>query len=663
MIVNDYLIVERNIVTLGLMLQRTILGMAFVLALGGGATTCHAAAPAHAKPADAHSVRSGDDEPFFEKKARLSKDVGATFVTISDGLPPAMWQFPPNDPYPGWFIYRPSLLKIFPPKEVRPYVEAKYADRIASVLGSRCRILRKYGLKGTFNSNEPQTLPEAVFVAYPELRGPRVDQPNRSRTAWWSPSVDEPKTLQLYAEAMKSMLRLCPEIENFNFLTSDSGSGFDWVPGLYAGLNGNAKWKDRPMALRVSGFLINLQQAAKEEGHDITINLNPITPRQWMTASFSPEVSDAIVRSLPRGLALGGREGPDGRPFGSAARGGAFGGGGHEAFSPVVGIVVPGMGDGGQPAPANPAPEGTAESYTPRIAVDLGDQTTIDFNYRMAKALRGQLGGNMVERLQTLRAFAASEVGQQNADTLLEVWSSLNQVQQRLDVLNFGEMLQFGHVLNRWITRPMVPFPEELTAAEKKDWRPFLFQAKGEEQALDLTDIQAMRMYEGWGAKMLFQRAIETTAPQVLRASQLLARFAPSVEDASRRRYWELYSLRLEAAYCLLESADHMVSYQATLDRVRQLGLKPEDNPPLGVESDWARTYMMELARKEIDAMIRLRQIMQSTREPVLETADDEREESVMRLGPNVAAQIKTKIDTMNRHWRDYDRIFTVPNP
>jgi hypothetical protein len=649
------------------------LGIVLVLALGGSAAARHAAPMARV-----HSVRGVDSEAFFDKKARLSKALGATFVTITEGLPPAMWQFSSDDPYPGWFIYRPSLLKIFPPKNVAPFVDVKYADRIATILEGRCKILRKYGLKATFNSNEPQTLPEAFFVAYPELRGPRVDQPNRSRAAWWSPSVDEPQTLALYAEAMKTMLRRCPEIENFNFLTSDSGSGFDWVPGLYAGMNGNEKWKDRPMERRVSGFLINLQEAAKDAGHDITINLNPITPRQWMMASFSPEVSDAIVHALPRGLALGGREGPDGRPFGTAAKGGAFGGGGHEAFSPVVGIVVPGMGDGGsaghasiasdvdgeRPASADAAPAGDATiPYAPRISVDLGDETTIDFNYRMAKALGGRPGGNMIERLEKLRAFAAAEVGEQNADALLDVWNSLNRVEERLDVLNFGGMLEFGHVLNRWIDRPMVPFPEELSDAEKKDWRPFLFQAKGEEQADDLADIQAMRMYKGWGASMLFQRAIETTAPQVLDASRRIARIASGAKDANTRRFWDLYAIRLEAAYCLLESADHMVSYQAQLDRARELGAKPENNPPLGAQSDWARTDMMDLARKEIDTMIRLRQILQSTSEPILETAQDGDRENVMRLGPAIADQIKNKIDTMNRHWRDYDRIFTVPNP
>ena len=33
-----------------------------------------------------------------------------------------------------------------------------------------------------------------------------------------------------------------------------------------------------------------------------------------------------------------------------------------------------------------------------------------------------------------------------------------------------------------------------------------------------------------------------------------------------------------------------------------------------------------------------------------------------MRLGPDLLSQLQTKIDTMNAHWTDYDRIFTKPN-
>jgi hypothetical protein len=590
------------------------------------------------------ALHAADVSPF-ERKAQLSREIGATVVNITDDLPAALWQYDTkDDPYPGWYVYRPGLLKIFPPKEVKPFVDAAYADKVAGILEQRCAILRKYGLKANFNSTEPQTMPESFFTAYPDLRGPRVDQPNRARAARWAPSVDEPMTLRLYAEAVKSLVHRCPEVESFTFLTSDSGSGFDWAPALYAGINGNAKWKDRPMEDRVVGFMTTLQNAAKEEGRDITIAINPIAPRSWMTATFSKPVLDAIVAKLPRGLAVSGHEGPDGRPFKGRPGPGAFGGN-RGPFAPVVGISVPDL------------------TSHPLDLVDLGDASVMEFNARLMLFLKQHPEDkSLAIHLQVLRAFAAEEVGEANADTVVEAWRSLGNVNQRLDVLNFGAMLQFGHVLGRWIDRPMVPFPEELTDAEKKDWRPFLFQAKGEDQALDLVDIQAMRMYEGWGAKLLFQRAIETAAPQVLTASQRIAKLAPSITDPAKRAYWQAYAVRLEVAYCLLESAEHMVSYQAHLDRVRAQHLMPEADPPLGAGSDWARTDMMELARKEIDTMIRLKRLIETSPVPVIETAASPAEETAMRLGPDLARKIGHKIETMNRHWRDYDRIFTMPN-
>jgi hypothetical protein len=220
-----------------------------------------------------------------------------------------------------------------------------------------------------------------------------------------------------------------------------------------------------------------------------------------------------------------------------------------------------------------------------------------------------------------------------------------------------------GHVLNRWITRPMVPFPQELAATEKKDYRAFLFQARGEEQADNLIDIQAMRMYEGWGAKMLFQRTIELTVPRARRALSLVEGIDGATKDETARKQWNLMGKRLQAVIYLLESADNMVAYQAQLDRVKSLGAKPEVNPVLGVQSSWDRTDLMETARKEIDTMVNLNRLLESTKEPILDLAPTPEEETIMRLGPNLASQIKHKIDIMNAHWRDYDRLFTLPNP
>src|SRR5436305_1157940 len=149
-------------------------------------------------------------------------------------------------------------------------------------------------------------------------------------------------------------------------------SGFDWTAGLYPGANGNSNYQDRPIADRVVGFMTNIQQAAAAAGHPVRININQIDPRQWMIPTFGPDLLENIVRKLPRGLAVNGKEGPDGRPFDT---GGGRGGG--NPFYPVVGLVVPSF------AAVAPASGG-------RIGYNFGDAESIELTYRLLKAARGR---------------------------------------------------------------------------------------------------------------------------------------------------------------------------------------------------------------------------------------------------------------------------------
>jgi len=172
-----------------------------------------------------------------------------------------------------------------------------------------------------------------------------------------------------------------------------------------------------------------------------------------------------------------------------------------------------------------------------------------------------------------------------------------------------------------------------------------------------------MRAYEGWGAKLLFQRTIETVMPQMHAALGRVGRIRDGGKDDTSRMQWDLTAKRLQAVIYLLQSADDMVAYQAQLDRVTALGAKPEANPVLGVQSGWDRTALMETARREIDTMANLERLLESTDQPILDLAPTPGDETIMRLGPSTAAEIKHKIDVMNAHWRDYDRLFTSPNP
>jgi len=589
--------------------------------------------------------RDADDLADFDRRARMARELGATEVVVTEGLPIAYWELDADDPYPAWFAHHATLFKIFPPEAVRPFMDVAYAARVQRIVAERCRILGKYDLKAIWSANEPGVLPEAFFAAHPEYRGPRIDQVTRSKKVYFAPNVANPDVLAMYRESTNALLSACPQIETFLWVTTDAGSGFDWAPGLYPGANGVPENRDVPLADRVVGFMSNIQQAAATSGHRIRINVNQIPPRPWMIPTFGPDVLENIQRKLPTDLAVNGKEGPDGRPFETGITGIDDG-----AFSPVVGLVVPSF----DPIPRS---SGTHKAYL------LGDRESEDFAFRLFKSTADQPMATTAERLSALRRFAASEVGDNQADTLIDAWSALNDVRKYLDVLDFGPMLRMGHVLNRWIERPMVPIPAELTDAEKAGYRRFLFQAGTEESASNLADIQAMRMYEGWGAHLLFQRAIEISMPRVRRAQKDFDTLAASATTSDAADYWRLTSKRVHALGYLLQSADDMVGYQAQLDRVTALNAKPEAHPVLGTQSDWARADMINTARREIDTAVALDKLMSSSSRPLLDLAASDGEETIMKLGPNFQSVLRQKVRTMNAHWRDYDRLFTMPNP
>lgn len=622
------------------------------LALAPATALSQSAPPPPANMADAARNAAADaafdrqDAERYAQEAALQRDLGANQMNITRGLPIARFELDRDDPYPGWFTHHMGLFKIFPPAALQPYMDMTYVKRLQKLVATRCQALGANGLNAVWTANEPAVLPEAFFVAHPEYRGPRIDQAARSRKIYFAPNIENPDVQAMYRESVTSLMKLCPRIETFIWVTTDAGSGFAWNPGLYPGANGPADQASRPLADRVVGFMTNIQQAAQAAGgHPVRININQIEPRRWMLPTFGPDVEANIVRQLPPGLAVNGKEGPDGKRFETGTARPS-----DSPFSPIVGLAVPSF----APVRANAGP---------RKGFDLGSAEALQFNYRLAKATNGQPMADRLQRLTALHQFAVSEVGEAQAGNLVEAWQALDDVALLMQPLDFGGMLKFGHVLNRWLERPMVPYPAELTDAEKAPWRPYLFQARGGDQAGDLADIQAMDMYKGWGARLLFQQTIDTALPRAEKAHALFEQIAASRTDAAAKAEWTLTAQRTQALIYLLRSADNMVEYQAQLERVTALGAKPEAKPVLGVQSDWARADLINLARSEIDTAVAMDRLLADAKGPILDMAPTTTEDYSLRLGPNVRENLRLKIRTMNAHWRDYDRMFTVPNP
>lgn len=586
----------------------------------------------------------------FETFVIKAKKHGATHIRLTENIPPALYQFDvEGDPYPGWYIYHADLMKVFPPERLKAYVNMEYAELLASLLEERCKILRKYGLKGQYWSGEPHVLPEKFFVDNPKLRGARIDHPQRSRTARFGACVDQPEVLEMYRESMINLIKRCPEVEFFQLKTSDAGSGFCWTNALYAGRNGNSICEHIPMEERVSKFMITLQDAAKEAGKNIEINIQPIEPRQWMPHTFdNPQLVSAM---LPQGLTVENFK----NSVGESRRTGRPSWGG-ERFYPVVGL-------------SNPIR--TAQSLTryykqgineSRMIVSYSEPSNLDFNLGLFEHFERIKPKNSVEMMKVLRNYATAIAPENGADDLIEIWFAIDRISNDLRVLNFGPILQFGPILGRWINRPLVPFPEELSAKEIEYYRPFLFQAKGEEQANNLIDIQAMRMFEGYGARMLVQRVYEMVMSNLVKAENLAKGLMEKATDPSRKEEWNNLVNQLAVLHSLIQTIDNVVAYQALLDLAKSRDLKPEENPVLGMGESWERQEILHIARNEIDNSARLKRLLESSKDPLIHTALIPEYETSRMLGPELPSQIKNKIDIMNRHWLDYNRIYTAPN-
>jgi hypothetical protein len=297
-----------------------------------------------------------------------------------------------------------------------------------------------------------------------------------------------------------------------------------------------------------------------------------------------------------------------------------------------------------------------------KLLVSYEDPSTADFNLALYNFFEGAKPHNTVEMMQTLRAFAKTIAGDEGADDLLDVWLALDDIANDLQVLNFGSVLTFGPVLDRWINRPLVPVSENLTDEEKDYYRPFIFQAKGEEQANNLVDIQAMRMFEGYGARLLVQRVYEMVIQKLVTAQKLTDKLLTQERNSEATNKWEALKNRLAVLHSLMRTIDNVVGYQALLDVVHNRNVSPESNPVLGTGPSWDRQEIMRIARNEIDNTANLKKILESSKISLIQEAILPEYETIRMLGPDLISQLKKKIDIMNAHWEDYKKLYTSPN-
>jgi hypothetical protein len=583
----------------------------------------------------------------FEDFAERAKQSGATHINLSnEDLPFSRWEYDvEGDPYPSWVITNMGLLKIATPEILKPYLPQDYAEKVLSILEERCKVLRKYGLKAAFKTFEPQMMPEKVYEDHPLWRGPRVDHPCRSKTARWAPDIDNPEVLQLYRESFAILLKRCPEIEILSLTTNDSGTGLSWSGGLYSGATGNTFNKMRETDERIFSFFSVFTETAKKAGVKMEIDF-------YGTREKFPE---RIAKGLTEGMAIENFEGPDSRTFKSEV---GFVMDFYQLLYPVVGIP--------DPLKFLLELELAKKSGAKRLFVLFGDRFNKELYFEIYDKFKINPSNDIITRLLFLKTLAGSKVGEQEADHLFNLWLSLFEVRNSLIIGNLGgfggSVFYLGAVQERWLTRPFVPFPEDLNPQDRNYFRKFQFQALSEEQANNMANMQANLIYSGWSGMSFMSRimsSVRSSVSQAIAANTYLLKLNITPEQ---HKEFLILDLRLQALSILCNNAENAISYQALLDKAKTSEYKPENNIDIGMPSSWERSMVLETARQEIDNTGLLIQLLESTDLEILDLAPSKELEDIRRLGPDFKDQLKKKLKIMNEHWLDYNRIFPTPN-
>ncbi len=578
----------------------------------------------------------------FQEFARQAKKSGATHIVLTaEDLPWAMWQMDtPGDPYPAWAMSNVGLLKVAPPDALQPFLPKDYADTVQGILRSRCEVLRKLGLKAAFTTFEPQFLPERVYEAHPLWRGPQVDHPLRSRVPRFAPSIDNPEVLALYRESIRKLLTFCPEIEIISLHTNDSGSGMSWSGGLYQGPNGNSLFRGLPMYQRYRDFFGALQAGAADA------RPGPLEIDAEWVREPAPEL---VAGKLGVGMAVANLEGPNATPYKADV---GFLLDYFYPFYPAQGIPMP--------VRYLEELEQASKSSAPRLFYLIGDRYNSDLYLQIYDAFARKPTHDDATRVGLLRAIAAARVGEAGAGSLVDAWMALDRVQRDADILNFGgTVFYIGSVHQRWLTRPFVPFPEELKPAETEYYRKYQFQARSEDRARDLGDIQGTRQYEGLGGTAVSGKLLVRMEADLSRARAGLHTIETTASPALKQQL-DLLDKRIRVFGILVDNCRDALEFQYMLDFANggRLLRPIEFQEHLTDIPEW-RT-IKDTARREMDDSIVLANLIESTKDVLIDTAKTPAEENIRVLGPDLASQLRRRVKIMVSHWEDYERLFDL---
>lgn len=541
------------------------------------------------------------------------------------------------DMYQWWCTYAIALDMYFESDLTRGTYTRDMLNRNFNKLKASSELCKAWGITPTFIAFEPRFWPERLYDKYPDLRGPRVDNPRFSAEPEYAPDINHPLVRQHYAEMMTQLMEAIPYIGVFSVYSQDSNAGFPWAEKLYAGPNGPVAGRQKPVEVGVNNFMTTLRDAGRKINPDLQLTV--CTHQGW----YAPDEIERIVEILPEDIGVSLRATPENLKLVNNIRSW-----GKEPQVNIGGLSNPWKTLGpilGIPSPWNTF-EKLSDIFSKGKVKDLilggGIQTEVfvpDFiNNEVIRSFKFEGPELDVDALIGQRASAWTK-NKSEAEALVKAWRLCDSVVRDTKPLAWTVNFISGRTCWRRLVKPIVPNQSLLTTEDKSYYERFEFTVGQTDPGwIDNFYMAWTRMvkdnnaYEAIGKfdNILLPKLVE--AIDILNSCNHLSETSRDVRD------------RISAFYHMLCTDRNLIEVQEAIHAcLAEDKMNPENSP----HRDRIRSAM----EKEIDNVSRFIKLLEGSPSTLIPVTSGV-ETTFLHRAP-FSYLLKLKIDRMKRHLND----------
>jgi len=559
----------------------------------------------------------------------------------------------PGDPYLEYSVNFPDLFRFTPPQAVAPFVDRRLAEDSLRLAEQRLALLRKHGLKGAFMGREPVFLPEGFYAEHPELRGPRVDHPRRSRNPCFALCLHHPEAQALYRSATVELLGHLPEVDTFYWWTNDSGAGFCWEERLYPGPNGPQTCRQQGTLPAIAAFHSAVLDGARAAGvaDPMSVMTHTLTwDHERMPAGayrYPPEPGRPGAASIYADLSL---------TFPVRCLWDPF-----ERLEQIESIEAAG--------PVATMWWLSDVYHRSAVGTDAFRQQVALWQMALDQPQRNR---NLLGRIGLLGELAAREFDAEAAADVVDAWSHVHRtfhLQRHNPFRGPSRYLPtYGPVSHRWLTRPMVAFPDELTAEDEEYFLPHVFAVGDDARRTNLLDLHGYPAADVNATYDLRSGYYDQMAGELRQAAERFSAAARTVAGKARAELataaraarllaclWQTGRNWLEFGVLRGQGSPHWGQGQPRpLEEMQRLA--PADR----ARAEAYRQRLDRVMRAELDNTLAFQQLLGADREAVVVRAETADGEDTFMLSPYVQEQLTKKVRIMHAHLQDTARLAPV---